>query len=126
MILLVALGSSSSDYENPYGWKQTFKRAKVNLDGFPKLTYDILFNQWEQAMLLHTRTNFFKDVVDLSTVDPLQTLTGKEQKAYALCMETLYGVFSRTIKDSQHGPTILSKHQETLDVRAMYHDLQNY
>ena len=41
-------------------------------------------------------------------------------------METIYGVFSRTTKELQYGPTILSKQQETLNARAVYSDLQSH
>ena len=102
--------SSSSDGENPYGWKQTLKRAKVDLDGFPKLTPDKPFNQWELEMLLHARTNFFQDVVDLDAPDPLRTLQGRAKKAYVHRNTLLYGVFCQTIYGTQHGPTILNKH----------------
>ena len=77
-------------------------------------------------MLLHARNNFFKDVVDLDLPDPGRHLKGEKRRAYLHRMRTLYGVFCKTIKNTQHGPTILSKYQDTMDARAVYKELREY
>lgn len=117
---------SSTDDNDPLGYKQTLKQIKFEPDKFPKLTPSGNYDKWERKMLVVAKMQQLYNVVDLEAPDKKNFLKGDKYEAYKVRMIQIYFVFMQTIDTIEHGARLLRTQFQSMNACKIYVGLRKY